>query len=189
LVRSTVALGQGLLASSLAQISWVGRSNLSWAGSPKLETGEGAGHGARGGGGGRIWLAGGEGRRGNNSREVPGCQEPFWGSGEEWLTGVALPMATRLGGGGSPVRGRWRGRGRSLCGCRGAPSRGDACGGRDEAGGGPERPTHGGVPGGEEEGGLSGGGDRRLWLGHTSRKSAEWSERCAGPVRSSWRLK
>jgi hypothetical protein len=48
-------------------------------------------------------------------------KNPFWGSGEEWLTGVALPMAARLGGGGSPVRGRWRGRGRSLCGRRGAP--------------------------------------------------------------------
>jgi hypothetical protein len=45
-------------------------------------------------------------------------------------------------------------------------------GGEGEAGGGPERPTHGGVPGGEEEGGRSGGGDRRLWLRHTSRKSA-----------------
>jgi hypothetical protein len=89
------------------------------------------------------------------------------------------------------VMGRWSGRGRSLCGRRGAPGRGDACGGRDgdEVGGGPERPAHGGVPGGEEEGSLSGGGDRRLWLGHTSRKSAEWLERCAGPVRSSWRLK
>jgi hypothetical protein len=87
------------------------------------------------------------------------------------------------------VRGRWSGPGRSLCGRRGAPGRGDACGGGDEAGGGPERPAHGGVPSGEEEGGLSGGGDQRLWLGHTSRKSAEWSERCAGPVRSSWRLK
>jgi hypothetical protein len=49
--------------------------------------------------------------------------------------------------------------------------------------------AHGGVPDGEEEGGLSGGGDRRLWLVHTSRNSAEWSERCTGPVRSSWRLK
>jgi hypothetical protein len=87
------------------------------------------------------------------------------------------------------VRGRWSGPGWSLCGRRGAPGRGDACGGGDEAGGGPERPVHRGVPGGEEEGSLSGGGDRRLWLGHTSRKSAEWSERCAGPVRSSWRLK
>jgi hypothetical protein len=87
------------------------------------------------------------------------------------------------------VRGRWSGPGWSLCGRRGAPGRGDACGGGDEAGGGPERPAHRGVPGGEEEGSLSGGGDRRLWLGHTSRKSAEWSERCAGPVRSSWRLK
>jgi hypothetical protein len=45
-------------------------------------------------------------------------------------------------------------------------------GGEGEAGGGPERPAHGGVPGGEEEGGHSGGGDRRLWLRHTSRKSA-----------------
>jgi hypothetical protein len=116
-------------------------------------------------------------------------KNPFWGSGEEWFTGVALPMATLLGGGGSPVRGRWRGRGRSLCGRRGAPGQGDACRGGDETEGGPERPAHGGVPGGEEEGGLSGGGDRWLWLRHTSRKSAEWSERCAGPVRSSWRLK
>jgi hypothetical protein len=116
-------------------------------------------------------------------------KNPFWGSGEEWLTGVALPMVTRLGGGGSLVRGRWRGQGWSLCGRRGAPGRDDACGGGDEAGGGPERPAHGGVPDGEEEGGLSGGGERRLWLGHTSRKSVEWSERCAGPVRSSWRLK
>jgi hypothetical protein len=116
-------------------------------------------------------------------------KNPFWGSGEEWLTGVALPMAARLGRGGSPVRGRWRGRGRSLCGRRGAPGWSDACGGGDEAGGGLERPAHSGVPGGEEEGGLSGGGDRRLWLGHMSRKSVEWSERCAGPVRSSWRLK
>jgi hypothetical protein len=87
------------------------------------------------------------------------------------------------------VRGHWSGRERSLCGHRGAPGRGDACGGRDEAGGGPEWPAHSGVPGGEEEGGLSGGRDQRLWIGHTSRKSAEWSERCAGPVRSSWKLK
>jgi hypothetical protein len=66
---------------------------------------------------------------------------------------------------------------------------GRARGGEGEAGGGLERPAHSGVPGGEEEGGRSGGGDRRLWLGHTSRKSAEWSKRCVGPMRSSWRLK
>jgi hypothetical protein len=77
--RSTVALGQGLLASSLAQISWVRRSNSSWVGSPKLETGEGAGPSARGGDGGRIRLAGGDGRRGNISREAPGRQEPILG--------------------------------------------------------------------------------------------------------------
>jgi hypothetical protein len=125
---------------------------------------------ARGGGGAAL----------ERHRDV---KNPFWDNGEEWLTRVALPMAARLGGGGSPVRGHWRGRGRSLCGRRGASSRGDACGG------GPERPAHGGVPDGEEEGGLSGGGDRRLWLGHTSRKSAEWLERCVGPMWSSWRLK
>jgi hypothetical protein len=50
-------------------------------------------------------------------------------------------------------------------------------------------PPHCGVPGREEEGSRSGGGDRRLWLGDTSRKSAKWSERCAGLVRSSWRSK
>jgi hypothetical protein len=66
---------------------------------------------------------------------------------------------------------------------------GRARGGEGEAGGGPERPTHSGVPSREEEGGRSGGGDRRLWLEHTLRKSAEWSERCAGPMRRSWRLK
>jgi hypothetical protein len=58
---------------------------------------------------------------------------PFWGSGEEWLTGVALTMVAWLAEGGSPVRGRWRGQGQSLCGHRGAPGRGDACGGGDEA--------------------------------------------------------
>jgi hypothetical protein len=50
-------------------------------------------------------------------------KNPFWGSGEEWLTGVALTMVVRLAEGGSPVRGHWRGQGRSLCGRRGAPGR------------------------------------------------------------------
>jgi hypothetical protein len=113
----------------------------------------------------------------------------FEGRGRRGAHRSSAPHGGAVGGGGSPVRGRWSGPGRSLCGRRGAPGRGDACGGGDEARGGPERPAHGGVPDGEEEGGLSSGGDRRLWLGHTSRKSVEWSERCAGPVRSSWRLK
>jgi hypothetical protein len=113
----------------------------------------------------------------------------FEGRGRRATHRSSAPHGGAVGGGGSPVRGRWSGRGRSLCGRGGTPGQGDAYGGGDEAEGGPERPTHGGVPDGEEEGGLSGRGDRRLWLGHTSRKSAEWSERCAGPVRSSWRLK
>jgi hypothetical protein len=99
--RSTILLGQGLLASSLAQISWVGRSNSSWAGSPKLETREGAGPGARGGGGGRIRLASGGGRRGNGSREVPGRQEPILGERRGVAYGVALTMVARLAEGGS----------------------------------------------------------------------------------------
>jgi hypothetical protein len=137
-----------------------------------------------------ILVAGGTGRRENQS----GITAAEWGPdlrgrGRRGAHRSSAPHGGAVGGGGSPVRGRWRGRGRSLCGRRGAPGRGDACGGGDEAGGGLERPAHGGVPGEEKEGGLSGGGGRRLWLGHTSRKSAEWSERCAGPMRSSWRLK
>jgi hypothetical protein len=87
-------LGQGLLPSSLAQISWVGRSNSSWAGSPKLETGEGAGSGARGGGGGRIRHADNGGRRGNGSREVPRRQEPILGQ----RRGVANRSSAHHGG-------------------------------------------------------------------------------------------
>jgi hypothetical protein len=67
--------------------------------------------------------------------------------GGEGLTGVALPIAVRFGGGGSPVRVHRRGRGRSLHGRRGAPGQGAARGGEGEAGGGPEWPTRGGVPG------------------------------------------
>jgi hypothetical protein len=99
--RSTVALGQGLLASSLAQISWVGRSNSSWAGSPKLETGEGAGPGTRGGGGGRIRLAGVGGGGGTALERYQDVKNPFWGNREEWCTGVALTMVARLAEGGS----------------------------------------------------------------------------------------
>jgi hypothetical protein len=66
----------------------------------------------------------------------------FEGSGEdEGLTGIALPMAARSGGGGSPVRGHRRGRGRSLHGRRGAPGRGGARGGEGEAVPWPEVPV------------------------------------------------
>jgi hypothetical protein len=84
-----------------------------------------------------------------------GVGDRFEGRGRRGAHRSSAPHGGAVGGGGSPVRGRWSGRGRSLCGRQVAPGRGDACGGGDEAGGGPERPAHGGVPSGEEEEGLS----------------------------------
>jgi hypothetical protein len=105
----------------------------------------------------RSLAARGGGKTGRGSPRRSGARFEGWGRRGAHRSSALHGGA--VGGGGSPVRGRWSGRGRSLCGRRGAPGRGDACGGGDEAGGGPERPAHGGVPSGEEEGSLSGGGD------------------------------
>jgi hypothetical protein len=96
-----------------------------------------------------IPVAGGTGRRGNRS----GITAAEWGPdlrgrGRRGAHRSSAPHGGAIGGGGSPVRGHRRGRGRSLHGRRGAPGRGGARGGEDEAGGGPQWPARGGVPDG-----------------------------------------
>jgi hypothetical protein len=81
-----------------------------------------------------IPVTGGTGRRGNRS----GITAVEWGPdlrgrGRRGAHRSSAPHGGAVGGGGSPMRGHRRGRGRSLHGRRGAPGRGGGRGGEGEA--------------------------------------------------------
>jgi hypothetical protein len=77
------------------------------------------------------WRHGEAGKPVGDHRDGVGAR--FEGSGRRGAHRSSAPHGGAVGGGGSPVRGHRRGRGRSLHGHRGAPGQGGARGGEGEA--------------------------------------------------------